>query len=314
MPWSRKKVCDRCRASKARCNQATPICSRCSERRLQCVYNRQDSTRTVPYAYSPTTASRSSIFDTSTEPQPWAGISSELELGSGDISPFDQDFNLVADGMLPDFEQELQLDWVATNARDSDNISSAKPFELLGLESRQQMMARRNSFLSYPALPTLSTHISLGSSAGSPYLLQEQGSGNGPIPDQNSNQVTVTIEKTKDQRTLMRRGTHKSCPLTSITLGQILSYAEMMTMGDQLPPFIHPPCHIDEELAQDCAEGGKHRCLPKDLAICSSLVHMFHQRTTANTSFGWKLIYEEAERLHKEVRHTILCISKGYCC
>ncbi len=37
MPLSKKKSCDPCRASKARCNRASP-CSRCAERGLQCAY------------------------------------------------------------------------------------------------------------------------------------------------------------------------------------------------------------------------------------------------------------------------------------
>lgn len=310
MPWSRKKSCERCRASKARCNRASPICSRCSERQLQCVYDRQDSA--VPSSYSPTTAPGPSVLDASTETRSWAGISSELELGSEDAPLAGQDLDLIADGMLPDFAQELRLDWTTTNALDIGNLSTARVFECSGSEVRQEIMTQRDGFSSYPTLPTISTCISPGSAAGfSPFLFQLPGSSNEPIPDRHSNQVTVTIEKSKDRRTLMRRGAHQSCPLTSIVLGQILSYAEMMVEGDQLPLFIHPPCHIDEELAQDCLESGKHRCLPKDLAICSSLVQMFYQRTTADVSFVWKLIYEEAERLHKEVSYITLCIPQG---
>lgn len=105
-----------------------------------------------------------------------------------------------------------------------------------------------------------------------------------------------------DQRTLMRKQAHRACPLTSIVLGQIASYPQMMIEGEQLPPFIQPPCHVDEELAQDCAESGKHRCLPKDLAVCASLVQMFSERTATNTSFSWNSIYAEVERLRQEVR------------
>jgi Fungal Zn(2)-Cys(6) binuclear cluster domain len=293
MPWSRKKSCERCRASKARCNQATPTCSRCSERQLQCVYDRGDTDFAAHYSYSQVA---DSDLETSTEASSWARISSELGLGSGATLVASQPFSLEVDGMLPDFDQDLQLDWATTDGLNSDRLAIIKAFRLPGPESRE-----RDGFFNDTTLPTTPAHISLeGATSWNPSLLQNLSGG--PITGPTSSRMTVAIEQPKAQRTFMRRGAHKTCPLTSMVLGQIVSYPRMMTVGDQLPPFIQPPCHIDEEFAQDCAESGKHICLPKDLAACSSLVQMVYQRTTANSPFGWKLIYAEVERLRQEVR------------
>jgi hypothetical protein len=305
MPWSRKKSCERCRASKARCNQATPTCSRCSERQLQCVYDRWDTNRAADHSYTLGTAP---FIDTPMEASPRTRISSERGLYSNEAEPSiaEQPFSLGVDETLLDFDQELQLDWNATDTLSSADLSATKAFEIQGLEIQQQIMTQRDGFLTDPFfLPMISTDMpSEGAAICSPRLPQNLNGG--PILNHTLSQVTVATEHHKGQRAMMRRGAHKGCPLTSIVLGQIVSYPEMMIVGDQLPPFIQPPCHIDEELARDCAESGKHRCLPKDLAVCSSFVQMFYQRTTANASFGWKLIYEEVERLRKEVSQNIL--------
>lgn len=118
---------------------------------------------------------------------------------------------------------------------------------------------------------------------------------------------TTDIESASSQRTLMRRGAHSRCPLTSIVLGQIMSYPKMMLNGDQLPPFVHPPCHVEEELAQDCVESGKHVCLGKDLAVCASLVRSFYERTTGSDDFWWDTSRREMERLFQEVRDGCSC-------
>ena len=296
MPWSRKKSCERCRASKARCSQATPTCSRCSERQLQCVYDRWDTNRAADHSYSPRAGS---ILET-TEASSWTRISSERGLGAGEAAAADQLFSFGVDGTLLDFDQELQLDWTATDGLTSDSIATVKAFGLPGPESRQQRATLRDGFFDNPMPPTIPAHMSPeGAASCSPWLLSE--SSDRSITSQTSSQTTVAIERPKDQRTLMRRGAHKTCPLTSLVLGQIVSYPEMMIVGDQLPPFIQPPCHIDEEFAHDCAKSGKHICLPKDLAVCASLVQMFCERTAANASFGWKLIYAEVGRLREEV-------------
>lgn len=190
---------------------------------------------------------------------------------------------------LPDVDQEFQLGWTGIEV-ESDRMTTAKAFEMPGIESCSQVISTSDS----------SVNITEGSITSSS-LASTLYVANRPLFNRNPGHMTIHIEKTENQRTLMRKGAHKSCPLTSIVLGQIASYPHMMIDGDQLPPFIMPACHIDEELAYDCAESGKHRCLSRPLAVCSSLVQMYTERTTANASFSWGLIYAEVKRLRQEV-------------
>lgn len=298
MPWSRKKSCERCRSAKARCNQATPACSRCSERQLKCIYDRWDTNRAAVHPYSPGTTS---FIDTQPEASPWTG---PFQLGSGsDQGLFaDRHLNIAAGEALPDFEEQLQLGWSTTSTLSGADLAAQEAFEGQGLGPQPQIITQQDDSVPGRLLSITSEAVTSWNQN------LPQSLNNVLLSTPTTSQVAVVIEQSKDHRMLMRRGAHKSCPLTSIIMGQIVSYPEMMIAGDQLPPFIQAPCHVDEELAQDCAESGKHRCLPKELAICSSLVQMFYQRTMANASFGWKLIYEEVERLHTEVRECHLSL------
>jgi hypothetical protein len=299
MPWSRKKSCEHCRASKARCNKATPTCSRCSERELHCVYDRRDTDRATPYSYPP---SASPHLENLAQAPPLMRISNQLGLGLSEISvvDLDQHLSIGVDEILPDFDEELLLGWAATDDLGSYNLATPKAIGLPGQEFHQQRTTPRDGFLNVPALPTISTRLSSeGADSGSPWLLEDLYDGS--TANQTSSRMTIAIEKPMDERTLTRRGAHKRCPLTSAILGLIASYPKMMIEGDRLPPFIQPLCHIEEDLAQDCAESGKHVCLTKDLAACASLVRMFYERTATNAAFGWNSIYAEVERLRQEV-------------
>lgn len=293
MPWSRKKSCERCRASKARCNRAAPACSRCSERQLQCVYAGRDTYHATHYSTPQRTASL--LESSNSDEGSWRrGISSDLGLGPGGAS-----VNIGVDEMiLPDFDEDLG--WTTMDDLVSDNLTTSQAFGQPDQESQQWLTTQRDGSLYRPMPPAISTRLSPEDvDSSSPWFLKN--SYDIHTTKKTPSWMTVVIERPMDQRTLMRRGAHKSCPLTSAVLGQIVSYPKMMIEGNYLPPFIQPACHIDEELAQDCAECGKHGCLPKDLAVCASLVGMFYERTAANAAFAWNSIYAEGERLRQEV-------------
>ncbi|KAL2202930.1 hypothetical protein CC79DRAFT_1373077 [Sarocladium strictum] len=120
------------------------------------------------------------------------------------------------------------------------------------------------------------------------------------IPVANAETCQIQRMRPDNRGTLQRRQILKHCVLSSVIVGQMTSYPKMMIEGDILPPFISPPCFSREDLAPDCAEHGYHRCLPKILSICTSLVRMYYERTTANAAFVWKSIYDECERLHED--------------
>jgi hypothetical protein len=84
-----------------------------------------------------------------------------------------------------------------------------------------------------------------------------------------------------------------------VMLGQLESYPKMMIEGLSLPPFIHSKCTLDDTGSFECRE--RHTCLSEHLSICASLVHLFYTKTTTNSEFVWKTIYQEQERIHREV-------------
>ncbi|KAH8170490.1 hypothetical protein LIA77_09271 [Sarocladium implicatum] len=116
-----------------------------------------------------------------------------------------------------------------------------------------------------------------------------------PITSDNSSQIQRISSGPRG--TLQRRQMLKDCVLFSIVIGQMTSYPKMMIQGDLLPPFINPPCFSREDLAPECADAGYHRCLPEDLAICTSFVRMYYEKTAANAQHVWKSIYAESARL-----------------
>ena len=118
--------------------------------------------------------------------------------------------------------------------------------------------------------------------------------------------TTDIHSSSSSQRTLMRRGAHSRCPLTSMVLGQIMSYPRLLIEGDQLPPFIHPGCYIDEELAHDCMDSDAHVCLPKRIAACATLVRIFYDRRNRESDFVWDVIRREADEIHGQVCLSLL--------
>lgn len=99
-----------------------------------------------------------------------------------------------------------------------------------------------------------------------------------------------------------RRGLNANTILSTRTiLGQVSSYPAMLVSGYSLPPFIHSRCSLDDSLTHDCAKAQKHGCLRKTLSICASLVGMWMGKTPVNSSFVWDTIYNEVDRMHKEV-------------
>jgi hypothetical protein len=49
LPLSRQKNCNNCVQTKRRCDRRTPVCTRCAEKGIQCVYSKSRGKRTGPY-------------------------------------------------------------------------------------------------------------------------------------------------------------------------------------------------------------------------------------------------------------------------
>lgn len=279
MPLSKKKSCARCRASKLRCNLGTP-CSQCAKKRLRCIYDGRDADRVLPYSHhrQPSTSTPTSPLPSSTQPV----VINDVEI------PLSRD---GVDGSLMEFSGSSPFAWEDLGRTPYMSLATPKSFgvEAPGafpeldsfnlLEADAEQPARENTMTIHPT---------------------SSCSGPSACPSKDFRVVPLQ-EKEADMGTLRRRGRLRGCVLTSVALGQLKAFPKMMLEGDSLPPFIQPPCRVDDELALECRMTGRHKCLPEILAISASLVDMFCSRTPANEEFVWKMIYTEAARLRGHV-------------
>lgn len=261
MPLSRKKSCWACREAKARCDLGHPVCSRCTKRDLRCTYE-------------------------------------DLRV-SNRASPYAQ----ACRGQPQHFDREPL--WEVDEAFcQFDHVRSVTEMDALGLEPEEPEPV----WVHMENIRSEDLMISKG--FGTPNLFNvfpEQGQTSGSsvqevISDQPHNrEPEPPITRPSNHRILTKRSVVGGCAHTTIMVGQMTSFPKMMIEGDRLPPFVHAPCHLNEEMAYDCGEKGSHQCLPEDLAICASLVRMFYSRNKANESFVWKSVYTEVKRLRQEV-------------
>ncbi|CAG9998789.1 unnamed protein product [Clonostachys byssicola] len=315
MPVSRAKACFLCREAKARCDRATPECSRCAARKLRCVYDGRNGSRgAVPsYPYPSRVALQSLMPQEIVDPLALLGdqqqqddsfvrlLSSSAETPQRlEVAEPADDDAWTADGLLgrdPSMDPLLGLDLTgdtfalgnneSRNFAEKETISPnlMKPWGLAA-DTEDSNVYSHGTWAMHDIAnsPTATTQKDLA-------VLTSTSTVTTPVDTDKSGSLG---------HPLLMNSLFRSCTMNSILLGQLTSYPKMMIEGDQLPPFIHAPCHIDNDLAPGCGESGRHQCLPKELAICASLVQMFYERTNANTDFVWNLIYEEQARLHRE--------------
>jgi hypothetical protein len=306
MPLSRKKACFLCRESKARCDRAIPECSRCATRKLSCVYDGRDGFQASgsPYPYPcPSRAGlQSPLRQDTIDPVALLGDQQEQDDAlAGFLSPSDE------------AQESSGVDQLAGGAWTGDALmggqSSLLELDLIGDTFAPQKGTVNLGFVK-PWGPVADLQSDSGIAPQDSWIMQEIMKTSAPVTQKdlpvltsNVNTMTSTTHKSSssESRTLLRRHVFRTCTMSSILLGQVTSYPKMMIEGDQLPPFIHAPCRIDNELASECGERGSHQCLPRELAICASLVKMFYERTKANADFVWTSIYEERARLQREV-------------
>ncbi|KAH8701021.1 hypothetical protein BGW36DRAFT_357651 [Talaromyces proteolyticus] len=302
MPLSRKKSCMRCRQSKLRCNQATPTCSRCSERGVSCIYDWK-----VGYGSS-SSVSRASRTST-TSPRIFEELSDNAlqSQDSSDIPDLPASVFMNPPHQVAGLEPgDIEVDWNAINTADDQSFDVLKLSPSLGLPT---MPAPYPIWAGTQGLadigvetPGIDTMNSMGAPQNNVSAWFMGRIGVSSRPDNSS--CTISPESVllrPPLRTFQLRHVLKSCALTRVVIGQLTSFPKMMTHGDRLPPFISPPCYLHEELAFDCAKNRRHKCLPKELAICAGLVDMFYSRTPQNADFVWKTIYAEKDRLHREI-------------
>ncbi|CAH0055679.1 unnamed protein product [Clonostachys solani] len=284
MPFSRKKSCNRCRVSKLSCDRSLPACGRCARKDAQCIYDGRDSNLLMPYPRSAAISSGQSRQELSHVLADIGNTSSTLPYQDLYIDHFDSGTGDTLSWELAVDEPEL-FDFPPTNLSSpnsslarADSGQFAHPFSVGETQS-----------------PPDDSSPSTGASPLSPALADTSQCCQDTqlIPSGHASKRVC----------LKRRRILTDCVLSAVVMGQLTSFPKMMTRGDRLPPFIKPPCHLNEELAPECAARGGHQCLPKNLAICAGLVEMFQTCTMANKSYVWDMIYMEARRLRKEAYH-----------
>ncbi|KAK3381156.1 hypothetical protein B0H63DRAFT_197295 [Podospora didyma] len=279
MPISRKKACESCRSSKARCNRALP-CSRCLERHLECAYERPQ-----PFRYRQGQSLRAITCHVAPEFE-------ELE-----------ENDLVDDGVLV---SPRLTNW-ALNTVDMPTPATLD-FSLFD-----------STPLWYETLPPMNpdapSSVTPVTNAPESDISQEPPSHTQPrqwmkslasLSMRQSMELTQSLspETPKSLVLCRRKLANMEQYLTSkILFGQMTSYPIMMiNKKGVLPPFIHPQCVLEGKSAQECiARGnGNHTCLSQPLAICASLLHMFFTRTPTSSPFVWQSIYQHQQQLFRE--------------
>ena len=288
-----------CRRSKLRCDQAVPTCSRCAHHAVQCSYEKESAINSwQPYQSSPRSSQR------------FASEFQQLEETLGESVSFGDSSALLGD-LVADFSGQSTI-----NPQDTLQLDWATPgFNLSALDI-SETSSPTFSALSYISPTDTGSNISKKTfTSTSTYVADPlENTPDEPLPwlrskssTDNSCAATRITARNPSRQMLKPRSVVQHCALSSVLVGQLTSYPKMMFEGDALPPFIKPPCHVEEALAPGCIERQRHQCLPRDLAICSSLVEMFYSARPATTGYVWKAIYAEGDRIKREVS---ICASR----
>ena len=282
-----------CRRSKLRCDQAVPTCSRCTHHAVQCSYEKETAINSwQPYQSTPRSSQR------------FATEFQQLEEILGESATFGDSSALLGD-LDTDFSGEstinprdtLQLDWATPdfNMNTLDGSKTPSPiFSALPYTSSTNSGSNISKETSTFTSTSVADPLENTTDDPLPWLRPVSSTTDCCAP-------TRTLERNPSRQMLKPRSVLQHCALSSVLVGQLTSYPKMMFEGGSLPPFIHPPCYLEEALAPDCIERQRHQCLPRELAICSSLVEMFHSATPATTGYVWKTIYAEGDRIKREV-------------
>lgn len=323
MPLSRKKSCTQCRVAKVRCNLHFPSCSRCSQRALPCRYETSSagesvtgrpSANTVGWTNDPSDNSASATIELAHSGYPEApgcskSAATEVQDAAMDTGLCDQEFidNIPhmesslteVDCILPGSSPVDMSSFSAVpDARFDDMVSSH-----LASINKFLIILLKNDILNLEGNPSQNNSLqkilpTTMFASSRPTIIPRGFIMDNPNIQNNSSQAFSEIGDTTPQ---LREAVSLDAYFTAKSiLGQIRSYPKMLVSGGTLPPFIHARCVVGD-LKVDCVANGCHECLPKPLANCASLVHMFYSKTSTSSDFVWSAIYAEHTRLYKEV-------------
>lgn len=313
MPVSRKRSCVPCRAAKARCSLTTP-CTRCRPRNAACRYEQGTAALLPRNVRSYSSRTTRPIAPASQDPSP---PSTGEPAAPSDVQWFEpaSPSHASASGLLgePDPPRPNWWDLDPSFAPLSDGVTGGN--RLVALVHDEETSGTQSS-----TLDSILDDVTPRGDISLPWLVP---GAEGTIISHDQHYLTTPIglssqlqKQTSDAGTTPATYQHKllwprqrSTPeeffSNTVLLGQIMSYPQMISKGNLLPPFIFPRCMMGGPVAFDCEMHGAHQCLPEILAICSNMVQLFEKRTPASSSFIWKTMYAENERLRHEVNNPV---------
>ena len=319
MPVSRKKSCRNCRRAKARCNLSFP-CSRCTERDLQCIFE-EIPRRTPQSSHSGAQGIRSDAEDLSSSGTvqgnaqqaftDFIDATMDEVRGSGLEQGLEFTVNDGQDPGIPlvhDAASDAAFDWnvagrlfSGSSSLDFFNTSPRGPSLNPEQPSQSNLSSKPGRLIDYLQVRSLS-----------PQQAGNNHQAGFPVPRQSTSLLEIERGVAFIYRTVYsnllapkKPKSKQSFLMRQVIWGQIRDYPKMIIDGS-LPPFIYPPCVLNDKLPRVCTANGMHDCLPEPLAICSSLVRMFYSRTGSTSAFVWRSIYAELDRLRAEVSYYLM--------
>jgi hypothetical protein len=274
---SRKRSCARCSTAKTHCDCAYPSCSRCLEKKLVCLYQKDE---TIPGALTGKDRSKSTQQKVYTTP-----LSSDR---SGSL-------DFTSDGSLLQYYGEPPTSGL-------EGFDTATSYQLASLPS--PLVSADMSLL-----PVSSEHAHLKSHVSSSLFRHEENilpesflfnESRWPLDFSNVPLLVHSPVLRAPRAFVPKRQRHPKISLTrKYVICTMKAYPQMLLSGKELPPFVHP------QLQSSSANVGLttiRNPSTDPLATCVSITAMWSVKNKHNTAFIWRSIRSEQERLFEEVR------------
>jgi hypothetical protein len=299
MPARRTKSCVSCRVAKARCSLSAP-CLRCVRRHLECCYTPIQSQTRInrriedlrPLRPALDIASGIDVVDSTTTANPFPSVDgSSQELNTLPLMVVTMDIQ------IPDLN--LYSKPFSSNTLDlPDSFYLAPAFTPVSQNSQNlNRVSADSGILSIP-LPSWSLNYDLLPSSG--VLCVNNSMDEPELLTTPSSTTLPTSEALEPQLSQRMRSLQQGSLTAKMVFSRLIEYTRMMADGKNLPPFIHPPCCLDQ--SDECLLGSPHQCLPETLAICANLSRMFYSSMSASSPFVWQQIRTHLRQMKLEVR------------
>ncbi|KAM3070494.1 hypothetical protein ACMFMG_010317 [Clarireedia jacksonii] len=283
MPVPRKKSCAQCRRAKSRCSLTSPICSRCTSKRLKCDYSEAlESASNLD--------GRNALWQNRSVTAALSPLRGSTPVGDlvGERATVSNVFEFNMPGLGGDVELFPEFDW-----------NSQSP----GIFGNQDLGMNFHTEGDLTSSSTASSTLLLPRSSNSEIDIEDLEESHAIFEDLFiSWKVTCPwpdpSKVPKRFQQLLSKRTMKTLPETlsaNHVYSTLVTYPALLNTGS-LPPFIHPTVQSIEGYSSI------HTLLPEPLANCSSFVAMFLSKTPTSTPFVLRTLQNEIERLRNEYR------------